>query len=86
MAVDIAKLLTRVSNYVERSGEPEWQVGKKLFKDTRALPKLQEGWRGISVQRLEDADKLLTELETKLRDKRAKANSKKKPNASKVAA
>mgnify|MGYP001605610548 CR=1 FL=1 len=84
--MDIAKLLTRVSNYVERSGEPEWQVGKKLFKDTRALPKLQDGWRGNSVQRLEDADKLLTDLEAKLRDKRANARSKKKPNASKLVA
>ncbi len=82
MAIEIDKFLRRVSNYVTRSGEPEWQVGKRLFKDTRALPRLQQGWRGISVQRLEDASALLTELEQALRAER----SKKKPSGNKVAA
>ena len=64
--VDLDKFLTRVSDYVTHSGEPEWQVGKKLFKDTRALPRLQEGWRGISLKRLDAADALLTKMEAKL--------------------
>lgn len=74
--VNVEKLLTRISNYAKRSKRSEASIGKQLFKDGKALGKLQDGWRGISLTRLQNASDDLAKLE----------GAKKKPSANRVAA
>ena len=78
--VDVEKLLTRVSNYARKSKRSEVGIGKELFDDAKAFPQLKEGWRGISLKRLQKASDRLAELEAKI------SPAKKKPNANRVAA
>lgn len=72
--VDVDKLLTRISNFARKSNRSEASVGKQLFKDGKALGKLQEGWRGISITRLQNASEALAKLE----------GAKKKPSESRA--
>lgn len=61
--VEIEKFLTRVDKYAKRSGRKPGGIGRELFGDAKVLPRLRAGWRGISLERLTNADAQLKALE-----------------------